>query len=70
MARPKKLAEDSMIVSVRIGRADWENFETVAQAMGYSKADLLRMVVEGKIPVGQLPSNEIQLMGKSSSVSN
>lgn len=65
MARPKKLAEDSIRATVRISEKDWEDFKVQAQAMGLNRSDLIRLIAQRKIPLGERVNSEALLLGKS-----
>ncbi|MBD2236127.1 hypothetical protein H6G35_05745 [Aulosira sp. FACHB-113] len=64
MARPKKLTEDTMRATVRISERDWEAFNAQAKAMGVTRSELIRLIAQGKIPLGQINQQAIAL-GKS-----
>jgi hypothetical protein len=65
MARPKKLAEDSMRATFWISEKDWEEFRLQAEAMGLNRSDLIRLIAQRKIPLGEQTNTEIILLGKS-----
>jgi len=69
MPRPRTVGDDAINASIRISKSDWERLEVIAQSMGKTKAELLRAIAKGEIPLGGISSSEIRLLGKSFSAS-
>ncbi|WP_414527864.1 ribbon-helix-helix protein, CopG family [Nodularia chucula] len=70
MGRPKTLPSETIRATVRISPEDWESFDNLAKGMNTTKSELIRKIAQGEIPLGQIVSTEIRLLGKSSSAFN
>jgi hypothetical protein len=64
MARPKKSADDTKTVGLRLSELAWEKLDTLAQGVGLTRSSLVEKIGLGEISIGNLPQSETQLLGK------
>ena len=65
MARPKKSADDTKTVGLRLSGLAWEQLDALAQGVGLTRSSLVEKIGLGEISIGSLPQSETQLLGKS-----